>query len=343
MSVGSLFVRLEASAESILSEMPEMSEVIDEVNSAESAGGRLEVILTAIYDKLCELGSNLLSAVIVGIIGWYLVKLMIRACKKLLTKTKLEHAIVDFLMSIIRVFLRIVLVVIVATTLGFEMSSFVALIASAGLAISLALQGCLTNFAGGLLILATKPFVVGDYIIDGGGNEGKVTSIDIIYTHLLTPDNCAVVIPNGTLANSVITNTTREAVRRVDFQVSIDYSEDIERVRLLLEAEARKNRYVLQDHEIRSFVNKFDPSAIDMTLRAWVKSEDYWDLKFEMSEQIKKTFDANDIVIPYEKLDVNIAADHSGEDQEETEKKEKFPTTRQRIRQGRMSSRQKNK
>lgn len=304
MSAMSFSVFLQSQTETI----SEVEELMSQAAAETDALSRTEVLLSAIYQKLCDLGSSLLAAIVVGLIGWYFIKFVIKICNRLFGRSKLETAVVDFLMSIIRVILRITLIIIVATTMGIEMTSFVALLTSAGLAISLSLQGCLTNFAGGVLILITKPFEVGDYISDGKGTEGIVTAIDIIYTRLLTADNQAVVIPNGTLANSTITNATKEPVRRLDFQVSIDYDEDIEKARTVLEEVGHANEYVLQDKEIRAYVNKFDPSSIDMTLRVWVSTKNLWNLKYQMIEQIKLAFNAYHIVIPYDKLDVNVTS-----------------------------------
>ncbi len=265
-----------------------------------------EAFLTNLYQKLLQLGGHLLKAIIIAIVGWYIVKFLSKWCRKLLMRSRLDDSVSGFLASLIGMILKIVLVLTVIGTLGIEMTSISTLVASAGLAISLSLQGCLSNFAGGVLILVLKPFAVGDYIIDSDGNEGTVTSIDIIYTKLLTPDNRAVVIPNGTLANATVINVTKEAKRRIDFSVSIDYDEDISKVRDILENLAKENVYVLKDEEISAKVNRFDPSAIDMILRVWVKSENYWDAKFQLQELIKTTFDKCNVVIPYEKLDVNL-------------------------------------
>lgn len=282
--------------------LSEVQQVITDAAQADDVKDRVDTLLSFLGQKLTDIGSNLIGGIIVAVIGWYVIKLLKKTCKNLMKRSTLDDSIVNFLMSIIDAALKIILVITVATTMGIEMTSFLTLLASAGLAISLALQGCLTNFAGGVLILLLKPFTVGDYIIDSNGDEGTVTGIDIIYTHLLTADNRVIVIPNGNLANSTITNVTKEPVRRIDFKVSIDYDENIEKVRAILEKAAWENPLVLKDRDIVAFVNKFDPSSIDMTLRIWVNSQDYWTLKPQLQEMIKVTFDKNNIVIPYDKL-----------------------------------------
>lgn len=257
-------------------------------------------------DQLTVAGWRILNAVIIGIIGWYVVKLLAKLASKILHKSKMDVGLADFLSSVIRSGLRIILLVIVIGILGIPLSSIVALVGSAGLAVGLALQGCLTNFAGGVLILILKPFAVGDYILDSKGHEGTVTSIDIIYTKLLTPDNQAVTIPNGNLANDAITNVTREPYRRLEFKVSIDYSEDIKRVKGILEAIALKSDYTLKDKECLAYISSFDPSAVIVALRFWVNTHEYWDARCEIQEEIKRVLDQEGIVIPYNKLDVNL-------------------------------------
>lgn len=274
-----------------------------------AAVSRLEKILDKLFADLSALGSNLITAILVAVIGWYIIKFIVKALSKVLFRSKLDDSVASFLTSLTRMILKILLVIIVITTLGVDMTSILALVGSAGLAIGLALQGCLSNFAGGVLILILKPFKVGDYILDGNGNEGTVTSIDIIYTHLLTADNRAIVVPNGALSNATIMNNTEQDVRRIDFNVSVDYSENIDKVKRILLELAEKDEFVIKSDEERpysAFVNKFDPSAISMTLRVWVTTEDYWTAKAEIQEMIKLSFDRNDIVIPYDKLDVNI-------------------------------------
>lgn len=263
-------------------------------------------VLSKLQEWIIAKAEKLAVAIVIAVIGWYIVKFFVRGVKKSLERSKLDASISGFLLSMVNYALKIILFIIVITTLGVEMTSIVAVVGSAGLAIGLALQGCLSNFVGGVLILITKPFVVGDYIMDSNGNEGTVTAIDIIYTSLLTPDNKAVTIPNGGLANNIVTNTTKEKIRRIDFNVSIDYNEDLLKVKEILYNLGKESPYILQDKELNVFVNTFDPSGITMTLRLWVKSEQYWEAKWKFQEDIKLTFDANHIVIPYDKLDVNI-------------------------------------
>lgn len=277
-----------------------------ETQSIEQAVRETVGLLGTIKEKLVEFGQNLLGTIIIFIIGWYVVKFISKSVKKLLAKSRLEASVSGFISSAVNIGLKIILAIMVVTHLGIEMTSIATLIGSAGLALGLAFQGSLSNFAGGVLILLLKPFLVGDYIIDGDHNEGNVTAIDIFYTKILTPDNRTVIIPNGNLANSTIINASKEDIRRIDFNVSIDYKENIEKVKDILYELGYKSEYSLKDKDIQVFVNKFDPSAIDMVLRLWTKAADYTDAMWAIREAIKQAFDKEDVVIPNNQLDVNI-------------------------------------
>lgn len=184
------------------------------------------------------------------------------------------------------------------------------MLGSAGLALGLALQGSLANFAGGILLLYTKPFRVGDYIC-ALGNEGTVVNIDIVYTTLLMPDNRKVVLPNGNLANTNIVNITHDTMRRIDILVGVDYESDIRQVKEVLLELAHQYPLVLQDQSIDVFVNDFDSSAISMGMRVWVSTDDYWKAKWDLQEQIKLMFDKNHISIPYDRVDVKMLGKES--------------------------------
>lgn len=202
----------------------------------------------------------------------------------------------------------IILIFIVAGYLDFSTGPIVAALGSAGLAVGLALQGSLANFAGGVLILLMKPFRMGDYI-SALGVEGVVTKIDMVYTTLCTADNKSVVIPNGSLSNAQIVNVTREPKRRVDLLIGIDYDEDIRRVKQIMMDVAMKHELVLKEEEIQVFVSDFDASAISMGLRVWTATENYWTVRWELQEQIKIVFDEKKVSIPFERLDVQLLGD----------------------------------
>ena len=279
-------------------------EVAGDINK--KANAFVEYLKTHI-DRFIAFGFRILFAILMIIVGKIIIKLLLKICDRFFDRAGTEISVRKFLNSFIKAVLYIVLILVVCAQVGIETTSFIAVMGSAGLALGLSLQGSLSNFAGGILILLLKPFVVGDYIIDGGsGKEGKVSRIDLFYTHLITPDNKMVVIPNGTLANSNLTNLTTFDKRRVDILVGISYSSDIKKAKELLEEIADKCQYVLKDEKVAVFVNSLDSSQVTLGIRVWTKTTDYWDALFQLNETIKYTFDENDIEIPFDQLEVHV-------------------------------------
>ena len=234
---------------------------------------------------LLDFAKTLLIAVIVFVIGRKIVKFALKITKKTMERKDVEISVQKFVMSLATFAYNIFLIIIIASVLGIGASSIVAIIGSAGLAVGLALQGSLSNLAGGVLILLLKPFKVGDYIISAGA-EGTVQSIDIFYTRIATTDNKVVVIPNGTISNSNVTNTTKQDERMLvlDFTVGLntDIAEVREKIMKLFEADDR----ILHDMNKCVVVDKLTPINIKMQAKAWTKSEDYWDVKYLLLEQI---------------------------------------------------------
>ena len=251
------------------------------------------------------LGFHILIAVLSFFIGKKLIKWILAFFKKSFVRAGMEEGVAAFLLSVIKFALYFILILIVFEFLGLETGSVVALLGSAGLAVGLALQGSLANFAGGVLILLMKPFVVGDYIVVGD-KEGSVISIDIIYTKLRMVDNKTVIMPNGRLADSDIINVTRQEKRRVDISVSIDYSENIKEVRTVLAEIIKDQEEVLRDEPVDIVVDALGDSSVDMMIHVWVRREDYWQVKWAMLEEIKQKFDELGIMIPYNQLNVHI-------------------------------------
>lgn len=266
---------------------------------------KLSEYLGKAQDQLIAFGWKLLVVVLIWFIGKKTIRVILHILEKTFNRSNMETSVSTFLMAVIKAILYGILVVILISNIGVDTSSLVAVLGTATLSIGLALQGSLANFAGGVLILIMKPFRVGDYIITPD-KEGTVTGLDIFYTRMLTADNRLVVIPNGTLSNSNIINVTHEPIRRLDLSVLIDYSENIKKVKDILERVASEHELVLKDYDTQIFVNSFDPSAINIGIRMWVKTEDYWTLKWDILEKIKEDFDANDVTIPFDQLDVNI-------------------------------------
>ena len=235
---------------------------------------------------------------------------MIFAILRRIVRRSMERAgadvgVMQFIDSILKAFLYFVLVMLIASSFGVDTTSVVALVGSAGLAAGLALQGSLANFAGGVLLLMVRPFKVGDYIIQGD-LEGTVSEIQMIYTYLLTPDNRKVVIPNGKLADNSLINVTAQEKRRLDIDVGISYTADLKKAKetsmKLLEREER----VLKEEEHMVVVSELADSAVILKLRFWVKPEDYWSVKWDMTEAVKLAFDAEGIEIPFNQVDVHI-------------------------------------
>lgn len=234
---------------------------------------------------LLDFAKTLVIAVIIFVIGRKIVKFALKITKKTMERKDVEISVQKFVMSLATFAYNIFLIIIIASVLGIGASSIVAIIGSAGLAVGLALQGSLSNLAGGVLILLLKPFKVGDYIISAGA-EGTVQSIDIFYTRIATTDNKVVVIPNGTISNSNVTNTTKQDERMLIFEFTVGLNTDIaevrEKIMKLFEADDR----ILHDMNKCVVVDKLTPVNIKMQAKAWTKSEDYWDVKYLLLEQI---------------------------------------------------------
>lgn len=230
--------------------------------------------------------------------------------KKSFSRSNMEETVAGFLVSLIQTIIRAVLILTAASIVGFEITSFLTVLGSAGVAIGLALQGSLSNFAGGVLILILKPFQVGDYIVeDNKNNEGTVIAIDIFYTKLLTIDNKTVVIPNGILSNTSLTNVTKQDKRRLDLRFGIDYSEDIKRVKDVLLEIMKQEERILPGEEIKIYVEELGDSAIQIGVRVWTTMEDYWDVKWALLEKVKCRFDEEKITIPYNHLNVTVTSE----------------------------------
>lgn len=266
----------------------------------------LDTLGKRLLDGVINLGKTLLIAFLIYFIGKKLIQWILKLTKKFMQKTNMDEGVSKFIVSLLRAILYGILFICVIGKLGIPTSSFIALIGSAGVTIGLALQGSLSNFAGGILILLLKPFRVGDYIIVNG-LEGNVVGIDIFYTKLLTGDNRFVVIPNGTLSNSELINVTNEPVRRLDLLIDVDYSSNLKQVKEVLSRIALNSEYVIEEeHQTDVYVNSFEASSIQMGYRVWVKTEEYFKAKWALLEEIKETFDRENISIPFNQLDVKL-------------------------------------
>lgn len=267
-------------------------------------------IIEYIEKSLPEVVGFLISvvlALIVFFVGVKVIKIIRKFVRKSLEKANVDLGVQQFLDSVLKVALFVILIFSIATNFGLDTASVAALFASGGVAIGLALQGSLSNFAGGVLILVLKPFVVGDYIIeDSHKNEGTVAEIQMFYTKLHTLDNRTVIIPNGMLANNSITNTTAQEKRQLDLRFGISYESDIKKAKEILQLLLDQEESILKEEDKKIFVHELADSAVILGLRAWVKTEEYWKVRWALIENVKFAFDENDIVIPYNQMDVYL-------------------------------------
>ena len=250
---------------------------------------------------------DLLWIVILLVVGSKLIKFAVRMLKSIMQKSNVEPGVITFLSSLAKYALYFVLGMVILSQFGVTSASVIAVLGSAGLAVGMAFQGSLSNFAGGVLILLLKPFVVGDYIVEnGGGQEGTVSEIGIFYTKLLTVDNKAIYLPNGALSNNSIVNVSAMAKRRVDIEVGVAYNSDLAKVKAVLTDIATNEEARLENEDMNVFVSSLGDSSVNMGVRIWVSSGDYWAAKWRMTEEIKLALDKNGIEIPFPQVDVNL-------------------------------------
>lgn len=262
-----------------------------------------------LMDKFLELGTELgfrlIAALLVLGIGLKAVSWAVRKMTAAKGYRKLEEGVQSFLRSFLKISLNILVFLSAAYILGIPMTSFVTVLASGGVAIGLALQGALSNFAGGLMILLFKPFEIGDFV-EAGGYSGTVRGITVFYTILVTPDNKRVTLPNGTLTNAAIVDYSSEADRRVDLVFTAGYGCEMDRVKEILLSEAASLEAVLAEPEPFARMTAQKDHALEFTLRVWCAAEDYWEVSWDLNEKVKKAFDREGIEIPYPQLDVHV-------------------------------------
>ncbi|HAU16212.1 MAG TPA: mechanosensitive ion channel protein MscS, partial [Gammaproteobacteria bacterium] len=252
-----------------------------------------------------QYGAQVTLALLTFLFGWWLINTLTAKVSGLLQRRKVDPTLHGFIGSLAGIILKVLLLVSVASMIGVETTSFIAVIGAAGLAIGLALQGSLTNFAGGVLILFFKPYKVGDYI-KTNGEEGFVESIDIFYTFLRTMDSRHVILPNGPLANGNLVNYTMDEVRRVELSVGISYHNRFEDAETALFKMIGEESRVLSDPPPFIGVTGYGDSSIDLTIRAWVKNADYWPVFFDLNKRIKPALDNANISIPFPQRDVHL-------------------------------------
>ncbi len=286
--------------------MEEQIREIQYIASNELKVGLIENYLQELPDKLLRFGIRVLLALVVFFIGTQLIKLIGRILRKSFERRNVDVGVSRFLDSLVKAVLYILLLFMIASYFGLDATSVVALVGSAGVAIGLAVQGSLSNFAGGVLILLLKPFKIGDYIRDAAGNEGTVEEVQLFYTRLITPDRHIVIVPNGALANSNILNMSTTEDRRLDLKISISYDADIRRAKEVLLALMNADQGVLQEQEKQVFVEELADNGVVLGMRCYSKNELFWETKWRLLEEAKYVLDEAGISIPFPQLDVHM-------------------------------------
>lgn len=283
-------------------------EVTEATQEAVDKVSRLTQYVQDSIPSLISFGLQVIMALIVFFVGRLVIKWIRKIVRRSFERSGADKGVEQFVDSLLKYGLYALLIFTLISGLGFDTTSVAALVASSGVAIGLALQGSLSNFAGGVLILLLKPFAVGDYIIeDTNGKEGTVKEIQIFYTKLTTIDNKTIVIPNGMLTNNSITNASAKDERQLDLRVSISYDADIKKVKSVIENVLVKDASIIKNEQILVFVDDLADSAVVLGVRAWVKNEEYWDTRWRMLEEIKLALDENEIEIPYPQMTVHMS------------------------------------
>lgn len=270
-------------------------------------GQQFSTVVNRLIDAGLNLGERILGALIILIIGRFLVMWLNRLFAKILERRKVEAGVQTFLKSMVNILLMIMLILAVIGKLGIELTGFAALLASAGVAIGMALSGNLQNFAGGLIILLFRPYKVGDYIESATGASGTVKEIQIFHTILVTADNKVVYAPNGAMSSSVVTNYSCMDTRRVDFTFGVEYGVDYQKVESILRDIIAADQRILQTPSYTVEMVELAASSVNVVVRVWVKSSDYWDVYFSMNKTVYATFNKEGIDFPFPQLTVHQA------------------------------------
>ena len=265
----------------------------------------VNVYVARALDYLMDYGLQLLLAMLVLVVGWWIIRVIVRITEKAMDRANVDLSLHKFLSTLIGVLLKILLFISAASMIGIEMTSFIAIIGAAGLAVALALQGSMSNFAGGVLLLLFKPFRIGD-TIDAQGYLGKVHLIHVLHTTLKTFDNKTIIIPNGALANGSITNYSVEENRRVDMSFGISYDDNIKLAKEILQKLVSEDERVMADPVPLVAVSELGESSINFVVRVWCNAAEYWNVFYAMQENVKLAFDQAGISIPFPQRDVHL-------------------------------------
>jgi len=272
----------------------------------------MEDIINKVYQLLMIYGIKVLAAIAIFIIGRWVAKGVRKLVERVMVKSKVDSTLISFTANLAYIALLAFIVIAALGQLGIQTTSFIAILGAAGLAVGLALQGSLSNFAAGFLLIIFRPFKVGDYI-EGGGVTGVVEAIQIFTTQLKTPDNKTVIVPNAKMTDVNIVNWTVKGTRRLDMVMGIGYEDDIDKARQIMADIIAADGRVLKDPVPQIAVSELGDSSVNFVVRPWAKVEDYWGLYFDLTEKIKKAFDANGISIPFPQRDVHLYQHGEGE------------------------------
>ena len=262
-------------------------------------------LMSKVYELLAVYGIKVVAAVVIFIVGRWVAKAIANFIQKMMTKSNTDETLVKFVGNLSYIALLAFVIIAALNQLGIQTTSFIAILGAAGLAIGLALQGSLANFAAGVLMIIFKPFKVGDFI-DGAGVAGTVEEIQIFTTQLKTPDNKTIIVPNAKMTGDNITNYTMKGTRRVDFVFGIGYEDDIDKARKIIEGIIAADGRVLKDPAPMVAVSELADSSVNFVARAWTSADDYWGFYFDTTEKVKKQFDTEGISIPYPQRDIHV-------------------------------------
>ena len=252
-----------------------------------------------------ELAINVAVAIAIFYIGKLVVSMVVRGMRKVMQKQEVDKTLETFVTNLVRMVLMVVVAIAAISALGIETTSFIAIFGAAGLAVGLALQGSLSNFAAGVLIVLFRPYRVGDYV-EAAGISGSVEQVQILTTILKTPDNKRIIVPNGQIMDSIITNYSANDTRRVDMVVGVSYGDDLDKVHSVLKELVAADARILDDPACTIAVSELGDSSVNFVVRPWASTSDYWGVKFDMTEAVKKRFDQEGISIPFPQRDVHI-------------------------------------
>lgn len=268
----------------------------------------MEDILDKIYEYIATYGLSVLAAVVIFIVGRWIAKLISKLVGKGMTKAKVEKTLVNFVQNLCYIALLVFVIIAALSKLGIQTASFIAIVGAAGLAVGLALQGSLANFASGVLMLIFKPFKVGDFI-EVAGAKGTVKQIQIFNTILASPDNVRVIIPNAQVTGGNIMNYTVNGTRRVDLVVGVSYEDDLKKAQKVIERVLAEDDRILKDPPATVAVSELGDSSVNFVVRPWIKAADYWNVYFDVTAQVKLSLDKNGISIPYPQHDIHMKSE----------------------------------